>query len=371
MTCGLRKSYAQAAKDGNSYGTIPATVGSGGPPPTGKGSSKGSPAPPSASRSEWSSPANSSVGGKGSPTPPGNAVSQQLAAIAASLMAAAPGSNGNKLPAMTMPPPVAPSSENSGGGSNLSQAPAKGDTLAEIRQLEAAIAAMTSPSMQPVKDSLQSQLEEKRKMLQALKPLGQRLDGTRAALERSRKRKAHAEEALQLAQMTLKQAAEEEDRFQAELNELEATVGLEPQQSTPSLQALGEQLAAAVEQLKAFGVLTPNVAEDAQQQSAELLAKFQATVKAAEVAAQQMQQTKPTPMRIIGKTPVVKVAAKAEAACAASLPKIVTHRLCGKQPVQSHLDRFWGPAVKKRNAAASSSEPSSPLANTRGRMDPY
>eukprot|EP00959_Pyramimonas_sp_CCMP1952_P024951 523661-Pyramimonas_sp.AAC.1 len=79
-----------------------------------------------------------------------------------------------------------------------------------------AIVALTTPSTAALKASLSEQLEQKRRELQNLKPVGQKLDSLRAALERSRKRKAQAAEALSLAEQAVR-AATEEERLDKEL----------------------------------------------------------------------------------------------------------------------------------------------------------
>ena len=290
-TCGLRKSYVQAAKS---------AVGK----------------PPPANVPKLTAPPQQA--GSASSTSPTHTVAQQLAQVAAKL-------NNNTVASKQVPAPIATV--------NASAALVnRADTIAEIKQIEAAILAITSPSLESNKDALQVQLEEKRKLLHTFKTLGQRLDGTKAAASRASKRREQAEEAVKLAQCTLSQATAEEDQLKKELAELEASVAQESYNTCP-LQALGEQLAAAVEQLKSIGVLSPDVADDAQVESEALFLKFQATFKAAELAMEQAKLNVPHRMR--GKqTPAVP----------SVQPPVITHRMVGKQGAPT-LAGLWGKKV--------------------------
>ncbi|CAK0907096.1 unnamed protein product [Prorocentrum cordatum] len=97
--------------------------------------------------------------------------------------------------------------------SATSSAPTRAETLAVIKQIEQASSALTSPTMKDMKTNLEEQLATKRKMLKGMKPLGQRLDGTRAALDRAEKRKEQAATALTFAQKTMEQAEAEEAKL--------------------------------------------------------------------------------------------------------------------------------------------------------------
>ena len=196
--------------------------------------------------------------------------------------------------------------------------------------------------------TLQAQLDEERRALQVLTPLGQRLVGATEALKKSRRRRLQAEGALQLALFNLGQAKSEEGRLQAELTELESIFGQDTALASP-LEALEEQLSAAVEQVTRIALLALGVAVEAQQQSAELLAKFRSILKAEETVAQKLQSREPpASARISGKTLASVVAEKAaiaaEQAAINSTPP--AHRIVGKQTVQSHLSHFWGPPIQ-------------------------
>ena len=218
--------------------------------------------------------------------------------------------------------------------------PTRAVILEEVKQLEAAIAAVAAPGMAGVRADLQQQLAAKRKQLQDLKPLGQRLDGTRAALERATKRRLQAEEAQRLADAALQKALSEEETLKKDLQELEAAVGPDGMQET-SLAALGVQMAAAVDQLKNLNdTVDENVIKDAQQECENLLSRFQATVKAAEVAAAQARAA--APRRLQGKQPAPDPPEP-------ETRPTITNRLVGRQKVQSHLTSFF-PFKKARSS---------------------
>ncbi len=101
-------------------------------------------------------------------------------------------------------------------------------------------------------------------MLIEAKPIGQRLDNTKTALQRARKRLAQTQEGLSLAQQTVETAQMEETKPAAGLAELEATVAASPQApSAHSLSALEDHLMAAVEQLRQLDALKPVIADEA------------------------------------------------------------------------------------------------------------
>ena len=115
------------------------------------------------------------------------------------------------------------------------------------------------------------------------KALGQRLDNTKAALERCIERLAQAHESLTLAKKAVDCAAEEESSLVAELQSLESqATQSQPAPEVTSLVTLEGQLHSAVEQLRQINTLQPSVADDAQAQAATLLARFRTTIDAAQ-----------------------------------------------------------------------------------------
>ena len=203
--------------------------------------------------------------------------------------------------------------------------------------------------MAAAKAELEERLAEKRAELQAQRPIGQRLDSTRAALERSRKRREQAEQALSLAQAALTAAAEEEKNLTTQLAELEASVGAEAPGPELCMAALGEQLEAAVQQIRSFDNVDPSVGEEAQRESETLLARFQATLQAAEAAMQVARAN--IPRRLNGKQPLQH---------REDPPIPLDRRLNKKQRVQTHIEAWFTPRRPLAPPAASAQPAATP-----------
>ena len=266
---------------------------------------------------------------------PANPVQRQLAAVAASLVAAAAADATSSPTAATPPAAPAPASDAEPSSS-------RADVIAEIKQLEAAMSALAGASMQSSRNDLQALLDEKRRTLRALKPLGQRLDAARAAMSRSTRRREQAEEAKRLASDVLVGALKEEEQLKQELADLEASVGQECAGQDPaangSFQSLGDTLAAVVEQLRGMDVVDAAVAADAQAQCELLYARVHATMKAAEEATREAASAAPRRMR-----------GKQAPPAGGDAPITVTHRIVGKRKVRSHLTTFWAPGKVRRS----------------------
>ena len=131
-----------------------------------------------------------------------------------------------------------------------------------------------------------------------------------------------------------------------EVPRLEMQVGQEGHGDN-TLQNLGSQMAAAVEQLKSMGsIVDDTVTTDAQQQCESLLSRFAATMKAAEQAMEQAKKEL-VHRRIPAKqAPPPDRQPAANVGGASDIPSTpnpdVTNRLRGKQKVQSHLKSFFG-----------------------------
>ena len=98
-------------------------------------------------------------------------------------------------------------------------APSRQQLQGAIAQLEKALAALEGQD-EVVRAPIQAQLAEKKKQLGELlppKPVGKRLDGARAALERAAKRQQAADEGVELALAVQKAAAEETAKLRAEV----------------------------------------------------------------------------------------------------------------------------------------------------------
>ena len=184
----------------------------------------------------------------------------------------------------------------------------------------------------------------KRAMLKSLKPLGQRLDATRAAVERAAKRRVQAEEAKLLAEGVLTKAIDEEEQLKKELSALEASVGLDGVMHDAAagspIRTLGEALFTVVSQLRGMQAVDPSVAADAQTQCEHLFAKVCATVEAAEAAKCNAEAASATSRRLRGKQ---------ANASERAVPVTVTRRLAGKRKVHTPLTSFRGHPKMRRS----------------------
>ena len=217
--------------------------------------------------------------------------------------------------------------------------PTRAKILEEIKQIESSIAPLVGDYMVELRAPLEAQLAARRKVLQGLKPLGKRLDDTRAALERAKKRRGLAEEAMRLAKVALEQANTEEAKLEGELKTLEASVA--PETETDAVKQLGESLANALDQLRNISTLSPEVTKDAQEQSDALISKFAATIGAAEAAVADAK--KRMSLRMVGKQPGPPAVIELQQ----PVTPLITHTLVGKHPVQSNLTSFFGPMKPK------------------------
>jgi len=198
--------------------------------------------------------------------------------------------------------------------------------------------------MQASRDALQETLDLKHALLKSLKPLGQRLDATRAAVERAAKRRSQAEEAKRLAESVLAKAIAEEEQLKKKLSALEASVGLDGVMHDAAagspIRTLGEALFTVVSQLRGMQAVDPSVAADAQTQCEHLFAKVCATVEAAEAAKCNAEAASATSRRLRGKQ------ANADER---TVPTTVTRRLVGKRKVYTPLTSFRGHPKMRRS----------------------
>lgn len=122
--------------------------------------------------------------------------------------------------------------------------------LAEAKELAGAVVALTSQSSAPLRNMMMGQLAARRKELHSLNPIGRRLGNARAALERARKRRLLAEDAMTVAQVALLSAKGEVESLERELHDLETQVRQEPADALPALRA---QMLVAREQFEWHG----------------------------------------------------------------------------------------------------------------------
>ncbi|CAK0791460.1 unnamed protein product [Prorocentrum cordatum] len=241
-TCSMRRSWAEAAKSA----TQPSS-----PPPA--------------------------------PKPPANNVPQKFQAVAAKLSQAAGASAAPSCERLPQTPP--PASASPGGtGAASEPSPAKRSQLVDAaKTLEAALAAAPEgPGLEEARQQLQAQLDAIRKELGDTRPLGKRLDGAKAALERAKTRQAAAEESPQLAQQAARAATTEVATLQQTSHKLEMQIPGHTDPPRTSLEELGAQPRAAVEQLAALGSISPAAVEEAKTQSDAVSARFQPTLEHAE-----------------------------------------------------------------------------------------
>ena len=225
--------------------------------------------------------------------------------------------------------------------------------IAETKQIEAAIAAMLGDSMVEIRRGLEEQLAAKKKALMDLKPLGKRLDDTRAALDRSRKRLAVAEDSVVAAQMSYDQAKEEETKLSTELIALEASIGTDSPLDSDSITSLSESLASAVEAIRNISCLPKGVAEDAQAQADLILKRFQSTMASAERAMEIAKLSLPKRLMMKQPPPPPPIVDAMETAFT-----LVSRRHTSKKPAQDAAPTF-GP-IKKRSRANSDPFAASP-----------
>ena len=242
--CGMRKSYAQALMKHAPAGSAPADTERQHAPMT-------------------------------TPSPAAK-VSEQIAAVARMLMSTSAARNQQPSAAPLQAPPQADPVPSA--GLNTSQTKAQIQT--SIKQLEAAAAQLHGDEFADARSQMMQQIENKRKLIIDSKPIGQRIDNSREALSRARKRFSQAQEAAALARAAVSSAAEEEAKLQQELIDLEASVatGTPP---PPLLEALEQQLLAAVEALGQLGSIHPCAVAEAREQAQILLSKFKCTMSAA------------------------------------------------------------------------------------------
>ncbi len=166
----------------------------------------------------------------------------------------------------------------------------KAQLAAQIKSIEAAMAHLPDePAFSEQRASLLAKADALKQERSEAKPIGARIDGARARLERAQKRRAEAVRALELAQDVVKAADAEVDKIAAELEELESALakapaqpGTEPATEKGHVQALREQLCAVLTHLKANPRVDPALVNLAEAHSAQLLQGFQVTLSAAE-----------------------------------------------------------------------------------------
>ena len=97
-----------------------------------------------------------------------------------------------------------------------------------IKQLEAALATLHGAEHAALRDSINQEIASHKQAIISDKPLGQRRDHCKAALERAKKRSQQAREALRLAEAAVQAADKEELRLAQELADLQQAISEAP-----------------------------------------------------------------------------------------------------------------------------------------------
>ena len=251
-------------------------------------------------------------------------VAEQIAQVTSRLMGA------------TLPQPAVPTPQVQVVMPVATAQPTSAQLRAEIKQLEASAAGLQGDGVKISRDSVLAQIAEKKRLIIETQPIGQRLDGARAVLERSRKRRVQAEETLLLAQKALQDASAEESKLSAELAELETMAGpggQQPMESDDAVQSLKGHLTSVLQHLNDGQCVDPALILVAETHSAQLLEGFRVTLEQAAKAKEQGDE--PT-HRIRGKS------AAPRRSCVTP-GKVVRMRMAGKQARKfRRLGGFFG-----------------------------
>ena len=162
----------------------------------------------------------------------------------------------------------------------------KAQLTAQIRSVEAALAHLPDdPAFTEQRSSLMAKANALKHEISGARPIGARVDGARAALERAQKRRTEAVRNLDLAQGVVQAADLEVEKKAAEVKELESALakqGTAVETEKGHVQALRDQLCAVLAHLKANPRVDPALVDLAESHSAQLLQGFQATLSAVE-----------------------------------------------------------------------------------------
>ena len=164
--------------------------------------------------------------------------------------------------------------------------PSRAKVSDQIKALEAAIALMPAePEFEQQCEALRAKVTALRREIIDAKPIGARIDGTRAALQRAQDRKAEAVRTLVLAQDAVSAADAETDKLALELAELEAALAHAPPEAMDtappvcSLDMLGSQLKQFISALKADEHIDPAHLSHAEAHVSQLIGGFEATLQ--------------------------------------------------------------------------------------------
>ncbi|CAK0851528.1 unnamed protein product, partial [Prorocentrum cordatum] len=176
----------------------------------------------------------------------------------------------------------------------------KAQLQARVKQLEHVLATIPEEDdaeLASERISLTTRLDDYKRQIVGSKPIGARIDGTRAALGRARARREEAEQALKASTLLVKQSTDEVTALEAELSELEASLAADPMAAeafAPASHAF-EILNQMIEHLKKDEHVHPGHVQAATQHVQQLFEGFQATLNQAVATRAAAAGVQPTP----------------------------------------------------------------------------
>ena len=149
--------------------------------------------------------------------------------------------------------------------------------VAALKALESALAAIPEgQGNDDVRARLLEDIEEKRSQLPDTRPLGKRLDASKAYMERCRRRKEAADEAVALVLIAQVHAGAERDEVALQVDSLPSQLSSSP--SSTTLEDLEMQLNAAVDSLEQSDSVAPETVMQARKEAVALLSSFKSTL---------------------------------------------------------------------------------------------
>eukprot|EP00972_Heterocapsa_arctica_P051074 7508413-Heterocapsa_arctica.AAC.1 len=137
----------------------------------------------------------------------------------------------------------------------------------DIKSLESALGLLpTEPEYQMQRDAIDGKIRFLKRQIIEARPIGQRLDGTRDALARAKKRQTQAEDALAQAHAVLQATTDETDKLSLELATLESQFAAPSSAEPLRFDSLETHLAAAVGELRGSSFVHAAAVADAEAQ---------------------------------------------------------------------------------------------------------
>ena len=168
--------------------------------------------------------------------------------------------------------------------------PTKNQLQARVKQLEAALSALPEDveDLAAERESIAARLEGARRELRGSRPIGARIDGARAALQRSKKRQEDAAQALAAAQLLNGEAAAEVADLEEQLHDLEMSLAVgtdmtDDETAQPASKAY-EILQQMIEHLKEDSCVQPGHVQAATDHVQKLFDGFRLTKEHADAA---------------------------------------------------------------------------------------